>query len=175
MAIRIKYHIPKDRLTGKVKRAWKRTALDLKDKIIETSQDLIAAGPYFDGMLHGSATWFQKDEMTWFVGYTAPHAKPVEFGSRPHWAPPFPVYDWCRRKLGLAGRVLSEMDTDLLFAIAFGRRKAKTPAERAFSAIYKKIGVKGTEAQPFLRPAVEMARPQVSRFYIKNLAKEGIG
>lgn len=174
MSIEIKYHIPKSRVVTGFKRAWARTALDLKDKVIETSQDIIVAKSFFDGILHGSATWFQKDEMTWFVGYTAPHAKPVEFGSRPHWAPPFPVYDWCRRKLGKFGKVYSEVDSELLFAIAFGKRKARTAAEKAFAAIYRKIGIKGTEAKPFLRPAVELARPWVGRLYTKNLTKEGL-
>lgn len=94
-----------------------------------------------------------------YYGYTAPHSLYVEFGTRPHWAPPHPIYEWCRRRLQKSGRRLEDTtDTaEYLFGIAFGRiRKRLSAAERTFKAIYKVIGVKGTAPHPFMRPSFEV-------------------
>lgn len=60
-------------------------------------------------------------------GYTAPHALPVEFGSRPHWAPIEPLKGWARRVLG---------------------------DESAAYAVRQKIADRGTEPHPFVRPGI---------------------
>lgn len=150
MGMEITYHIP--RPVEGFKKAWADTALDLKDVIIEKSQDLIVAGPFNEGNLHGSATWWQEDDMTWYVGYSAPYAKFVEFGTAPHYPPLGAIRDWARTKFGIFGARL----------------------ERAARGIAWKIFHHGTKPQPFLRPAVEMARPMVGRLYKKNLVKRGL-
>lgn len=64
---------------------------------------------------------------------TAPHAKAVEHGSLPHVVPLQALIDWLSRKFGA------------------NEKNAIAGAK----AVQKKIAEKGTEAQPFVEPAVE--------------------
>ncbi len=64
---------------------------------------------------------------------TAPHSKAVEHGSLPHVVPLQALIDWLKRK--------------------FGANKENAIA--GAKAVQKKIAEKGTEAQPFVEPAVE--------------------
>ena len=152
MSIEIKHKFKREELKGRYKRAWSKTVDDLIDLIFQRSQELISAGPINEGNLLGSGTNWRPDELTGFVGYTAPYAKCVEFGTAPHFPPPDAIREWARLKLGLRGKEL----------------------ERATKAICWKIYHYGTEPQPFLRPAVEMARHDMTKLYIKHLAKEGL-
>jgi hypothetical protein len=61
------------------------------------------------------------------VGFDAPHAEFVEFGSRPHWAPIGPLKEWARRKLG---------------------------NEKLAYPIQRKIAKKGIKEKPFFWPSV---------------------
>ena len=107
------------------------------------------------------------NKWVFYYGYTAPHAPYLEYGSKPHWAPPVPIYQWVRRQLGKSGRDIT--DAEYLFGIAFGKiRKRLTAAEKSFAAIYKVIGVKGTQAHPYARPGFEV---MISEF--STLVKEG--
>jgi hypothetical protein len=171
VAIEIRHHFSKEETKKAYRRAWAKTAVDLVHKVGEISGDIIVHGPNFDGDLLGSWTWWKKDDLTWFCGYTAPYAKAVEFGSKPHWAPPDALYDWCRRKLGKNGPV--DVPVDRLFALAFGKAHPRYEAERTFIGVYRKIGTVGTEPQPYLRPGTERAAKEKTKFYIKHLAKEG--
>jgi len=152
MAIKITYHFTKDQVKNGYRSAWHRMVMDLFDLIAQYSQELIAAGPFNEGNLLRSLNQYFEDEMTGYIGYTAPYAKPVEFGSKPHFPPPDAIREWARNKLGLRGREL----------------------ERATWGICRKIDQYGTEAQPFLRPATEMASPKVGGLYTKHLAREGL-
>jgi phage gpG-like protein len=70
------------------------------------------------------------------VGSNLVYAKPVEYGSRPHFPPVAPLELWARRKLGV-------------------------PARRARSvafAVARKIARRGTPAQPYLGPALEQSK-----------------
>jgi len=62
----------------------------------------------------------------------------VEFGTRPHFPPLEPIKDWARRVIG---------DEGVAFPIA------------------RKISREGTEAQPFLRPALDEFQSQMARFW----------
>lgn len=64
-------------------------------------------------------------------GYNAPHARPVEHGSIPHYPPIEPLKGWARRVLG---------------------------DESAAYAVQQKIGKHGTPPQPFVRPGIESQR-----------------
>lgn len=152
MPIEIKWVIPKDVIKEKFNRAWSRTVDDTLDGISDTASTLIEQGPFNEGNLLRSVVVWRTDELTGFIGYTAPYAKPVEFGSAPHFPPPDAIREWARNKLGLWGARL----------------------ERATRAIVWKIFHYGTKPQPFLRPAVEMERPKVAETYRKHLAKEGL-
>lgn len=82
------------------------------------------------GELAGSGEVEHLAKGVWAVIYDAPHAKPIEYGSRPHMPPRGVLVNWARRKLGLS----------------------KKEAIKAANRIRWKIFMKGTEAQPFLRP-----------------------
>ena len=97
--------------------------------------------------------------MSFYYGYTAPHAPPVEFGTGPHWAPPVPIYEWCRRQLQKSGRKMDNTQEDIehLFSLLSSKRnKRLSAAEKAFIGVYKKIGTQGTEEHPFMRPSIEV-------------------
>lgn len=65
--------------------------------------------------------------------YDAPHAFPIEYGTDPHHPPVAPIIRWVQRKLGV-------------------RNKKK--ASRIAWAIATKIKKHGTDAHPFVRPAM---------------------
>lgn len=92
-----------------------------------------------------------KFEGEWQVEFLAPHAVPVEFGTDPHYPGRDGVKNlekWAHSKLGLTTK----------------------EAKKAAQAIAWKIFHKGTEPQPFLRPAVDEAN-----FRIKQLIKDDMG
>lgn len=68
------------------------------------------------------------------VGTSIGHALPVELGTKPHWAPIAPLQDWVNHKLGIS-------DDEGAASVAY--------------AIQRKIGYRGTQAQPFIMPAFE--------------------
>jgi len=82
------------------------------------------------GELAGSGHVEHLGKAKWAVIYDAPHAKPIEYGSRPHMPPPGVLVKWAMRKLGLS----------------------KKEAIKVANRVRWKIFHKGTEAQPFLRP-----------------------
>lgn len=90
-----------------------------------------------------TAEWINPDKtkellegQIWEVGYDALHAPPMEYGTRPH-RPPFnPIHRWVRRKLGIKGK----------------------EGEKIAWAIVTTIEQCGSTANPFLRPAIDMAR-----------------
>lgn len=70
------------------------------------------------------------------IEFTAPHADFIEYGTLPHTPPIEPIRSWAKRKLGV-----SENEVD---NVAWG--------------IVNKIKKEGTEAQPFIRPAIDEAK-----------------
>lgn len=68
------------------------------------------------------------------VGSNLRYAKPVEFGTRPHWPPRGSLARWAQLKLGA------------------------TDPMRADFLIRRKISKVGTKAQPFLNPALDETR-----------------
>lgn len=75
-------------------------------------------------------------EVSATVGSNLQYAKPIEYGSRPHFPPLAPIELWVRRKL-------------------------RVPANRVRSVAFlvaRKIARHGTPAQPFLGPALEQSK-----------------
>lgn len=73
--------------------------------------------------------WRSDGAIEW--GYNAPHTRPVEYGSAPHYPPIEPLKNWARRVLGDEG---------------------------AAYAVQQKIGKYGTPPRPFVRPGREAQR-----------------
>jgi hypothetical protein len=108
--------------------AQRKRMLDAMDYAFAQGQDRV---PVSSGSLLQSGyepTW---DGDTLHFGWRADHAEPVEFGSQPHWTSVENLKKWARRVLG---------------------------DESAAYAVQKKIAEKGTEAQPFARPARDAAK-----------------
>jgi hypothetical protein len=83
------------------------------------------------------------------ITYLAPHASPVEFGSKPHWPPYEPLIGWAERVLGQT------------------RKEARETAW----FIMLKIHNRGTEAQPYLRPAVDMGKNKADSIFAARLKR----
>lgn len=81
------------------------------------------------------------DDMETLVGTAVEYGPWVEFGTGPHWPPLAPLKEWARLVLG---------DESAAYAIAL------------------KIAQKGTDAQPYLRPALDLARGKVLTITMKN-------
>ena len=178
--VKITHHIKRGEAGDKMEEAMSKTIRDIMDLIMEYASDAITEGPYHDGYLLDSGVVYMIEPLRGIVGFTAKHARPVEFGSKPHWPPPVPIYEWCRRKLGESGRPMTETDenTQLLFRIAFPRGRSlgrrMSNAEKAFRGVYRKIGTKGTEPQPFLRIGSEKAKAEVRPLLQGNLREVGL-
>lgn len=130
---------------------------DVTDRGFQVSQERCPEDKAF--LIESGFTEIDEENMIFYFGYTAPYAPPVEWGSRPHWAPPVPIYEWVRRQLQKSGkkRNQTQEDVEYLFGIAFGRiKKRLSEAEKAFKAIYIDIGVNGTDEHPFMRPGLEV-------------------
>lgn len=177
--IKITHHMKKGEPAEKLRQALSMTIRDLMDLVLEDASDIITEGIYYDGFLLGSGKVVMIGPLHGVVGFTAPYARAVEFGSVPHWPPPVPIYEWCRRKLVKTGVPMDNNDenTQLLFQIAFSRGgigRKLTNAEKAFKGIYLKIGSKGTDPHPYFRTAMEKAKPEVAKILRKRLRGVGL-
>jgi hypothetical protein len=98
-------------------------------KVPKDTSELMLSGQPPRELPDGSVVW----------GYTAPHALPVEYGSRPHFPPIEPLLGWARRVLG---------------------------NESAAYAVQQKIGKYGTQPQPYIRPGHEAQKAALRQFGI---------
>ena len=126
------------------------------------------------GILAGSITTTKRGKYTYRVSTNTGYGLYVEFGRKPGKMPPVkaitgkeePLDLWVKRK-GLGGT----------FSIKTKRRtgnkntRAKQDEQMAFF-VARKIGKKGTKAQPFMRPAFERARKRVFLELRKNFKKK---
>lgn len=88
-------------------------------------------------------------DVTGSVGSNLTYAKPVEFGSRPHWPPVAPLALWVRRKI---------------------RPPASEVRSIAF-LIARAISRRGTRAQPFMSTGMRDAAPAIER-HLSELGRE---
>ncbi len=112
---------------------------DLVDHIFAKSQELV---PVDESTLKKSGgvnrKYLEKE-----IVYLAPHAAPVEFGSKPHMPPVEPLIGWCRRVLRM------------------NEKEAKATAWK----IAMRIKERGTEARPYLRPACDQAASKAPQIF----------
>ena len=101
------------------------------DKASAKTMELAVKGAPSDrGHLRNSITIDRLKRFVRRVGSGLPYAKPVEFGSRPHWPPLASLQPWARRHGFPAGR------------------------QGAF-LVARAIARHGTKAKPFLNPALD--------------------
>jgi hypothetical protein len=107
----------------------KEVTLNIHTKAVD---NIIEAGHVDTGELIQSSG-FEFKEGVGYVYFSAPHAPPTEYGSRPHYPPIKPLIGWARRKLGLSDK------------------NAKSVAY----AIQHKIAKEGTYPMRYLRNAID--------------------
>lgn len=108
---------------------------EIADTIFTASQEkIVENGSMNEGTLLKSG-FVNRKFLEKEVGYSAPYAAHVEFGTIPHMPPVEPLKDWAEKRLG------------------FDSKKAQSVAW----AIAKKIEKEGTDPKPFFRPAINKA------------------
>lgn len=113
---------------------------EIADFILSKSQEnIVQRGISNEGMLLKSG-YVNRKPLEKEIGYSAPYAAFVEFGTDPHMPPVAPISKWARKKLGLSEK----------------------EARSAAWAIAKKISSEGTEPQPFFRDAIGQAKAKYS-------------
>jgi len=137
---------------------------DLAD-FIQTEAVEILKGPEgaFDtGFLARSITTNKNKLLEKEVYATANYAPYVEFGTRPHFPPVDAIYEWVwrkrrvfriapKKKVVRNGRVYYKEVLDIAWKIAYNMKK------------------RGTEAHPFLRPAVNTGKSKVKEIIGRGL------
>jgi len=103
-----------------------------KEIIEESKRNILDVDAVFRGTLISSDFIEETPKPSVKLGYKAPHAIYVEYGTRPHYPPFKPIYEWVKGKLG------------------YEDPEAKNVAW----AIVHKIGKEGTEPRYFLTKAV---------------------
>lgn len=176
MTINITDHFGPGGLKERFIAAADKAAGDIADAVFQKSQEICTEVAYDLGDLLGSGFVTKLAFLKYTVGYNAPYAQAVEFGSKPHWPPPVAIYEWCRRKVAMGGGRMDPTEDNVkrLFDLAFGREKAKNETERAFIGIYRKIGTVGTAPHPFFRPAVELVVEAVPRLVHEAMIEKGV-
>lgn len=113
---------------------------DIADFIFQKSQETVAEKASDEGTLLKSGYVERKPgEKT--IGYRAPYAAAIEFGTDPHMPPVEPLQKWAKRKLGLNEK----------------------ESRKAAWGIAINIKEKGSEPVSFLRGAVKEAEAKFSR------------
>jgi len=113
----------------------------------EARRNIKSNDSYASGELYDSViTEVSARGLAIYVGSTSHYAPYVEFGTRPHFPPLDAIREWCR---------------------------VKGIPEEAVFPIAKKIAERGTQAQPFLRPAFLVGkRNHLAR--LRSLITQGI-
>lgn len=114
-------------VSGAFDGAYRKWLKDGADKGFAHSQEEVPVDRGAAGLQgSGFVPEFRGNEIVW--GYTAAHAEPMEFGTRPFWPPTQPLVEW-------------------------GERVAGDPSV-GFYAQWK-IAQEGITAQPYLNPGAE--------------------
>ncbi len=116
---------------------------DLVDYIFALSQENV---PVDESTLKKSGS-ITREYLSKEIEYIAPHASPVEFGSRPHWPPYEPLIGWAERVLSLS----------------------RKDAREAAYFIMLRIHARGTEQRPYLRPAVDAGAAKADQIFAARL------
>lgn len=125
-------------------------------------------GAFDTGFLAGSLVvdkerWLHKE-----IGYSAVYGPYVEYGTRPHWTPIKPIYDWLyRKRKDLGIKITSKKKTTLKDGNTYNVSLLSVAI-----AIIKNIKKHGTKAKPFLRPAFYLVKSQLNEILKKGMKKK---
>lgn len=120
---------------------------EIADFIFTRSQENIEkAGTSDTGKLLQRAS-FKQEFLNKTIIYHMPYATDIEYGTEPHYIRPSVLKNWVRLKLGINPNEKVEYKGKMVSRLWL-----------TIGAIAKKIREEGTDAQPFLRPAIEEAK-----------------
>ena len=110
---------------------------DIANYILTRSQEIIVQNKsVYTGNLLQSIKIEHLSKTAYRINYYAPYAHDIEYGTEPHYIPPEELYDWVGKKLNIK-------DKDVRGKVSY--------------LIARKIAKEGTEAKPFVRPAIHEA------------------
>jgi hypothetical protein len=147
------------------------------EEIFSLSQATVSDEAVDEATLLKSGFVEKVQESTYRVGYTAAHAPPVEFGSRPHWPPLEPILGWVRRNVrartgrfgGARVRIVRFKPGPLEAGLG---RLRKDEQLRIAKAIQAKIARVGTEPVRFLTRARNAAAPRAGQVITAEIRAE---
>lgn len=143
----------------------------LRGEELGGSQKTKFLGSFDTGMLAKSLVVNKEKEFEKVVAYEAPHSVYIEFGTRPHWTPIKPIYEWVMRQrsvLGVNPKTKIEARSPRMRAIMpTYYKEVMAPA----TAIIQTIAKEGSEAKPFLRPAVNRGKIEANAIIRRQTEK----
>lgn len=128
-------------------------------------------GSFDTGMLAKSLVVDKEKEFEKVVAYEAPHSIFIEFGTKPHWSPIKPVYDWVYRQrsvLGISPKTKVKAKSDRMRAVM--PEYFKEIMEPTM-AIIQTIAKDGMDEKPFLRPSINLAKIEANHIMRKRIEK----
>ena len=143
----------------------------LRGEELGGSQKSKHPGSFDTGMLAKSLTVNKEKEFEKVVAYEAPHSVYIEFGTAPHWTPIKPKYEWVMRQRSVLG-----VNPHTKIEARSPRMKAIMPTYykevmAPTMGIINKIHEEGSEAKPFLRPAVNRGKIEAKSIIKKQIEK----
>jgi hypothetical protein len=188
MVIEIKAVIiqPKAIKTADVEKAFAGFMLDFLDRVLQYAQEFLEkeTNQITSNLLDSGRTEFDRKVMEGIVIFSAPYAAFVEFGTRPHYPPLGAPLE--HRKLSRGprkGRIIitrqPDPDTQPLDFWAW-RLQEREGMHAWFNgkylgvhsilgfSVWKKIGKEGSDAHPYLRPAIDKARGTINELAKKH-------
>ena len=105
---------------------------EVADYLFSTSQEnLVEMKAWDEGTLAKSGN-IQRNRLEKTIGYSAPYAGDIEYGTEPHYVNPAVLLGWVKRKLGASPK----------------------DAKRIAYFVSKSIAKNGTQPRPFFRDAI---------------------
>lgn len=135
---------------------------EVVEDFVDESTRIIEQEAVDQGTLKNSVEIRRPGRLIRVVAWTADHAKPVHYGSRPHWAPIAPIMAWVRRNLRTV--ILSDGGRETRIKPGPAARTVKAPEaiiRDVAYAVRAKIAKEGTSPVPWVPRAIGRVRPRI--------------
>lgn len=169
--------------------ALENSAQDIADAILFQADENLREGDFspakgagaFDRGTLARSGRVEGEGLVRYVIYDAPHAKWIEYGTRPHHPPFKPIFEWVKRKIGISAKgrkygTRSRKVTSIRHIIRkIAYRNIADRSSEAVSvtwAIINKIAKVGTPPRPFFRRAIHAVEPRMVEIVQENINKE---
>jgi len=162
------------RLTKFLERRINDALNDIADEVGAKSDSILRdkdwkIGSFNNGDLARSLVIDKETSLIKEVGYEAFYAIYIEYGTNPHYPPIDVIYEWVRKKqndvewIQPSGKVYINPKT---------QKEYNSGLIKAAYSIVNHIGREGTDAKPFIRPALEYGRSRTKEILKNNLERE---